>query len=160
MRNRCLAAQREAGATRRSRVDRSADRCADWPCRGQSAAARTTLSAGDGVASLELGTAAETRLGTGYGTLPVVSAGGAADHRRHHARRGHQKDPLPSETCGRPAPHCSGACPPGSLLLVLCLTVSGGSPTRPRSRRLVDASSPRLVLRLRSPLTPPVGGEG
>jgi hypothetical protein len=34
-----LAAQREAGATRRSRVDRSADRWADWLCRGQSAAA-------------------------------------------------------------------------------------------------------------------------
>ena len=30
---------------------------------------------GDGVASLELGTAAEARLCTGYGTLPVVSAG-------------------------------------------------------------------------------------
>jgi hypothetical protein len=33
-----LAAQREAGATRRSRVDRSADRCAARPWRGQSAA--------------------------------------------------------------------------------------------------------------------------
>jgi hypothetical protein len=46
MRNKCLAAQREAGATRRSHVDRSTDRCADWPCHEQSAAvavARTTL---------------------------------------------------------------------------------------------------------------------
>src|SRR5882724_8569868 len=79
----------------------------------------------------------EARLCTGYGTLPVVSAGGAADHRRHHAGRGHQKDPLPSETCGRPAPHGSGACPPGSLLLVLCLTASGGAADSSRSRRLV-----------------------
>jgi hypothetical protein len=56
--------------------------------------------------------------------------------------------------------HCASACPPGSLRLVLRLTAPGGSPTRPRSCRLVGANSPRLVLRLRSPLTPPMGGEG
>ena len=115
---------------------------------------------GHGVASLELGTAAEARLCAGHGALPVVSAGDAADHRRHHAGRGDPEDPPASEARGGPTPHCSGACPPGSLCLVLRLTAPGGSPTRPRSRRLVGASSLRLVLRLRSPLTPPMGGEG
>ncbi len=61
---------------------------------------------GDGhrVASLELGTTAEARLCTGYGTLSLVSAGGAADHRGHHARRGDPKDPPASDARGGPPP--------------------------------------------------------
>jgi len=39
----------------------------------------------DGVASLELDAAAPAHLCTRYGALPLVSAGGAADHRGHHA---------------------------------------------------------------------------
>src|SRR5215510_4058536 len=85
----------------------------------------------DGVASLELGTAAEARLCPGYGTLPVVSAGVIADHRRHQARRGDPQDPPASEARGGPAPHGSGASPPGSLCVVLRLTAPGGSLTRP-----------------------------
>jgi hypothetical protein len=88
----------------------------------------------------------------------VVSAWGAADHRRHDTGRGDPEDPPASEAHSRPTPDCSGACPSGSLLLVLCLTVSGGSPTCPRSRRLGSARSPRLILRLQSPPTPPIVG--
>jgi hypothetical protein len=84
---------------------------------------------GHGIAALELGTATEARLCTRYGTLPMVSKGVATDHRRHHAGRGHQKDPLPSETRGRPAPNRTGACQPGSLRLVLRLTMPGMSQT-------------------------------
>jgi hypothetical protein len=87
-----------------------------------------------------------------------VSAWGTADHRRHHAGRGDPEDPPASESHSRPTPDGSGACPPGSLRLVLCLTVSGGAPTRPRSRRLGSARSPRLLLRLQSPPTPPMVG--
>jgi hypothetical protein len=89
---------------------------------------------GDGhqVASLKLGKAAEARLCTEYGTLSVVSAWGTADHRRHHAGRGDPEDPPASEARSRPAPDCSGACPPGSLRLVLRLTAPCASPTRLR----------------------------
>src|SRR5262249_51100845 len=38
-------------------------------------------------------------------------------------------------------PSCPGACPPGSLRLVLRLTAPGGAPTRPRSCRLVGATA-------------------
>src|SRR3989442_9703039 len=108
---------------------------------------------GDGhrVASLELGTTAEARLCTGYGTLSLVSAGGAADHRGHHARRGDPKDPPASDARGGP-PHCLSACPPRSLRLVLRLTAPGVSRPVPGSRR--------LVLSLWSLLALPVGGEG
>ena len=87
---------------------------------------------GHGVASLELGTAAEARLCAGHGALPLVSAGGAADHRRHHAGRGDPEDPPASEACRRPTSHCPSACPPGSLRLVLRLTAPRASPTRLR----------------------------
>jgi hypothetical protein len=109
---------------------------------------------GDGhrVAPLELGTTAEARLCTGYGTLFLVSAWIAADHRDHHARRGDPKDPPASETRGGPTPHCPSARPPRSLRLDLRLTAPGVSRPVPGSRR--------LVLSLRSLLTLPVGGEG
>jgi hypothetical protein len=93
------------------------------------------------VASLELGAAAQARLCGGHGALPLVSAGGAADHRRHHARRGDQTDPPASEIFCRSTPSCPGACPPGSLRLVLRLTAPGGSPTRPRACGLVGATA-------------------
>jgi hypothetical protein len=68
----------------------------------------------------------------GYGTLPLVSMGGAADHRRHHAGQGHQKDPPASETFCRPTSHCTSPCPPGSHRLILRLTTSRASQTRLR----------------------------
>jgi hypothetical protein len=67
-----------------------------------------------------------------YGALPLVSAGDAADHCHHHARRGHPEDPPASATCCRPSSHCPSPVPPGSLRLVLCLTAPRASPTRLR----------------------------
>src|SRR5712691_6569348 len=84
------------------------------------------------VAALELGTTAQTRLCAGYGALPVLPAGDAADHCRHHARRGHPEAPPASETYRSPLSHCPGPCPPGSLRLVLGLTAPRVSPTRLR----------------------------
>jgi hypothetical protein len=51
----------------------------------------------DGSTSLEVGTDAEARLCPGHGTLPVVSARGAADHRRHHPGGGDPHDSPASE---------------------------------------------------------------
>jgi hypothetical protein len=68
----------------------------------------------------------------GYGALPVLSAGDAADYRGHDTRRGHPAAPPASETGSRPAPARSGACPPGRLCLGLRLTAPGGSLHRPR----------------------------
>src|SRR5262245_20188759 len=79
-----------------------------------------------GIAALELGAAAEARLGAGYGALPVLPAGDAAHHRRHHAGRGHPEDPPASATVCRPTSYCRSPCPPGSLRLVLRLTAPGG----------------------------------
>src|SRR5262249_37924386 len=77
--------------------------------------------------SLELGAATQAGVCSGHGALPVLSARVAADHRRHHAGRGDPKDPPASETCRRSTPYRTGACPPGSLRLVLRLTVPGMS---------------------------------
>ena len=55
-----------------------------------------------GITALELGAAAEARLCAGHRPLPLLSAGGAADHRRHHAGRGHPEDPPASETVCKP----------------------------------------------------------
>ena len=84
------------------------------------------------VASLELGAAAPADVCTGHGALPLVSAGGAAHHRGHHAGRGDPQDPPASAPCGRPTPNCAGSFPPRSLRLVLRLTSSGGERTRLR----------------------------
>jgi len=81
----------------------------------------------------------------------MVSAWGAAAHRRPHAGRGAPADPPASAARSRPAPDGSGACPPGSLRLVLRLTAPRASPTRlrplpwkgPRRRRLLRLTSPR-----------------
>jgi hypothetical protein len=56
-----------------------------------------------------LGAVAEAGVCARYGALPVVSAGDAADHRRHRARRGDLHDPPASEACRGPTSHC----PPG-----------------------------------------------
>ena len=114
----------------------------------------------NGIAALEVGAAAEARVCAGDGALPVWSAGVAAAHRRHHAGRGDPDDPPAS--AARRGSTCQGssACPPGSLCVGLCLSAPAGSPTRPCSRRRVGASSLRLVLRLRSPLTALLGGAG
>ena len=101
----------------------------------------------------------EARLCTGYGTLPVVSAGGAADHRRHHARRGDPENPPASEACRRPTPDCSSACPPSSFRVVLRLSMGCRRPVPDRSGSWA-LSSRRLVLRLRSPLSLPMGRHG
>ena len=90
-------------------------------------------------------------VGTGGGG----SEGGAADHRRHHAGRGDPADPPASETFRRATPSCSGACPPGSLRLVLRLTAPGGSPTRPQSCGLVGATA---LGSGHAPVAPPRGG--
>ena len=75
---------------------------------------------------------AEAGICAGYGALPVLPAGDAADHCRHHARRGHPEAPPASETYRSPPSHCPGPCPPGSLRLVLGLTAPRVSPTRLR----------------------------
>jgi hypothetical protein len=81
----------------------------------------------------------------------MVSAGVAPDHRGHHARRDHHKNPPASAACGGPTPHGPSSCSPRSLRVVLRLTSPGVSQTRPRSRGLVGAKSsssgPRAVLR-------------
>jgi hypothetical protein len=77
------------------------------------------------------GAAAEAGVCTGQGALSLVSAGDAADHRRPHAQRDDPEAPPASETCGGPAPDCTGACPPGSLRLVLRLTAPGVSQPHP-----------------------------
>jgi hypothetical protein len=70
---------------------------------------------------------------TGYGALPLVSAGDTADHRGHHARRG-GPETSPASTARRgPAPDCPGACPPRSLRLVLRLISSSVEWTHPGS---------------------------
>ena len=81
---------------------------------------------------MELGTAAEARLCRRHSTLPVVSGGVATNHRRYHAWRGDPQDPPASETCRRPTPDRTGACPPGSLCVVLGLSVPRVSPTHLR----------------------------
>jgi hypothetical protein len=63
---------------------------------------------------------------------PWCQRGGAADRRRHHAGRGHPEDPPASETFCRPTSSFTGPCPPGSLRLVLRLTVPRVSQTRLR----------------------------
>ena len=65
-------------------------------------------------------------LASGPVSLPVLPAGGAADHGRHHAGRGDPHDSPASEARGGPTPDCSSACPPRSLCVVLPLTVRGG----------------------------------
>jgi hypothetical protein len=52
------------------------------------------------VAAVELGTVAQAGVCAGDDPLPVLPAGGATDHRHHHAERGNQQDPQPSETGG------------------------------------------------------------
>src|SRR5712691_2732576 len=106
------------------------------------------------------GTAAEARLCTGYGTLPVLPAGVAADHCGHHAGRGDPEDPPASAARGGPTPDCSSPCPPRSLCVVLPLTVRGGERTVSDRSHRKGPRRRRLLLRLRSPRTPPVGGEG
>ena len=62
---------------------------------------------GDGhrVPSLDLGATAQACVCARYGALPLVSVGGAADYRGHHARGGHPEDPPASETFCRPTSH-------------------------------------------------------
>src|SRR5262249_40141590 len=74
---------------------------------------------GDGhqVAALELGAAAASGLWPGPGALPMVSARGAATHRRHHAERGDRQNPPPSETGCRPTPHRACPFPPSTVRL-------------------------------------------
>src|SRR5262245_30141255 len=52
--------------------------------------------------------------------------------KRVFALRGDPEDPPASETRRRPPSHCPGACPPGSLRLVLGLTAPRVSPSRLR----------------------------
>jgi Putative transposase len=108
------------------------------------------------VASLELGTTAEARLCTGHGALPVVSAGGAADHRSHNAGRGDPEDPPASETRSGPTPDYSSTCPPRSLCLVLRLIVRDGERTRLRLRQWGGTKPPSSY----PPPARPMGGEG
>src|SRR6185295_20333018 len=82
------------------------------------------------------------RLCGGHGTLPLVSAGVAADHRGHHAGRGDPDDPPTSEARGGPTPHGASACPPSSLCVVLRLTSPGVERIRPRSLRLGGTKHP------------------
>jgi hypothetical protein len=86
----------------------------------------------DGSASLAVGTAADAHLGPGPGTLSVVAARGAADHRHHHAGRGAPHAPPATEARGGPTLHGSSACPPGSLGVVRGLSAPRASPTRLR----------------------------
>jgi hypothetical protein len=86
---------------------------------------------GHGVTALELGTAAEARLCPGHGALSVVPAGDAADHCRHHARRGDPDNPPASETRRRPTPDSPSPSPPRNLCLVLHLTASALPPVLP-----------------------------
>jgi Transposase zinc-binding domain len=109
--------------------------------------------------SLERGAAAQVGGCSGHGALPVLSVRGAADQRCHHAGRGNPEASAASHTRGRPAPHCSGACPPGSLRLLLRLTAPGGAAPS-RSAGSWGPHRLGLGLRLRSPRTPPMGGEG
>ena len=103
----------------------------------------------------------QARLCAGHGALPLVSAGGAADHRRHHVGRGDRKFLQASESSPwthLPLPqHVSAR----NLRLVLRLTAPGRERPRPQSLRLVGATAlgSGLALRLRPPLTRPVGGE-
>ena len=87
--------------------------------------ARSGRGDGHQGAVLELGATAEARLCPGHGALPLVPAGGAADHRGHHTRRGDPENPPASEARGGPAPDCTGVRPPRSLRLVLHLTAPG-----------------------------------
>ena len=68
-------------------------------------------------AALELGTALDACLCTGYGARPLGSTGHAADHRGPPARRGGLDTPPAAEARGGPAPAGPGACPPSSLRL-------------------------------------------
>src|SRR4029453_6237872 len=109
---------------------------------------------GDGhqVASLELGPAAEERLCTGYGTLPVVSAWGAADHRFHYTGRGDLEDPPASEARSRPTPDGPGARPPGNPPPVPRRTAPRASRPAPDQCH-GEGLRRRLLLRLTSPRT-------
>src|SRR5262249_5638103 len=82
--------------------------------------------------SLELGATAQARVCSRHGALSLVSAAGLADHRGHYAGRGDPENPPASEAGGGPTPHCSNACPPRSLCVVLGLSVPRTSPTRLR----------------------------
>ena len=70
-----------------------------------------------GVAVLELGAAPAAGVCAGDGHMSVLSARGAATHRRHHAGRGDPQDPPPSETCCRPTPHRACPYPPNTVRL-------------------------------------------
>ena len=69
----------------------------------------------DGSPRIGPGPAAEARVCPGDGTLPVLSARGAAAHRRHHAGRSDPQDPPPSETLCRPTPHRACPFPPSTM---------------------------------------------
>src|SRR5262245_4657796 len=98
------------------------------------------------------------RLCAGYGALSVLSVGIAADHRRHHAGRGDPADPPASETCRKSTPSCPGACPPGSLRLILRLTAPGGHRLVPDHAGSWVPQRSGLAIRLR-PSMRPVGKE-
>src|SRR5262249_14184991 len=53
---------------------------------------------------LDVGPTPETRVCPGDGHVSVLSAWGAATHRRHHAGRSNPQAPPPSETLGCPPP--------------------------------------------------------
>ena len=107
---------------------------------------------GDDVAALELGAVAQARLCAGHGALPVLSAGDAADHRRHHARRGDSEDPPASEARRGPTSHCPSTCPPGRLCLGLGLRCpSHGREVRGPGPSCVVLSSFPCPIRQRMP---------
>ena len=98
--------------------------------------------------------------------LPVSGLWRVPGSRRHGRRRirgggcgSSPAAPPASETFRRSTPSCPGACPPGSLRLVLRLTAPGGSPTRPRSCGLVGATALGSGHAPAAPPTRPVGEE-
>jgi hypothetical protein len=93
-------------------------------------------------AALEVGAAAEARVCTRDGALPVLSAGGAAAHRRPHAGRGDPADPPASATRHGSTCRCPSACPPGSLRVVLRLPTPRVSPPPARAPGLGGAQPP------------------
>ena len=90
-------------------------------------------------AALELGAAAQAGVFSGYGYLPVLPSGDAADDRRHHPGRGDPQDAPPSEARGRPAAACPGSCAPSHARLGRLRGVAGRRRGAGRAGRAVAA---------------------